>query len=304
LTDTEHNGIILKNELPLTMQLNTNLKSIYHCPLCQSPLDIEQQRALCSNGHSYDVHKKGYLNLLLAHKKNSKAPGDDALMVASRRRFLGNGLYQPLAQAIANRAKQWLPQTATVWDAGCGEGYYTSILAQTNPEFSIYGLDISKPAIQAACRFKNINWCVASSAHPPYLDESFDAIVSVFSRVDALPFHRVLKADGSILMAVPDTDHLLNLRHLIYDTVRPYETTKHLSYFSEGFYLENEQRITVELELDSTETIFDLLGMTPHAHRLPNDKRRALEQVQTLTDTACFKLYHFKKSHQNQDQTN
>lgn len=293
-----------KIELPPTMLKTSKPALLYQCPVCQSPLLRNNLAVHCANGHSFDTHKKGYLNLLLAHQKNSKAPGDDAQMVASRRRFLEQGFYQPLADKIAERAQQWLPNAANVWDAGCGEGYYTNTIAQLNPEFAIYGLDISKPAIQAASRFKQVHWCVASSSHPPYLDNSFDAIVSVFSRVDALPFYRVLKPAGSILLAVPDSDHLLNLRHLIYDTVRPYETSKHLTYFEQGFELITEERITVELQLNSNEAIFDLLGMTPHAHRLPQNKRSALKQVATLSDTACFKLYHFKKSHLNLAQTN
>lgn len=276
---------------------------LYQCPVCQSPLLPYNLSVKCDKGHTFDVHKKGYINLLLAHQKNSKAPGDDAQMVASRRRFLEQGYYQALAEKIAQRARQWLPSNASLWDAGCGEGYYTNTIAQINPGFELYGLDISKPAIQSASRYKQVNWCVASSSHPPYLNESFDAIVSVFSRVDALPFYRVLKPSGSVLLAVPDSDHLLNLRKLIYDTVRPYDTSKHLSYFDQGFELTNEERITVELQLNNNQAIFDLLGMTPHAHRLPQDKRSALEQVSSLTDTACFKLYQFKKSHLNPSQT-
>lgn len=293
---------MLKNDTPLTMPITSDPTFLYQCPVCQLPLLQSSLQVCCGNGHSFDVHKKGYLNLLLAHQKNSKAPGDDALMVASRRRFLSQDFYRPLAEKIAERAQQWLPSNANVWDAGCGEGYYTNIIAQENPKFSMYGLDISKPAIQAASRFKHVNWCVASSSHPPYLDESFDAIISVFSRVDAIPFHRVLKSGGSILLAVPDSDHLLNLRHLIYDTVRPYDTAKHLNYFDQGFELQEEDRITVELELNNNQAIFDLLGMTPHAHRLPNNKRHALEQVSSLSDTACFKLYRFKKSHLHPNQ--
>ncbi|MDN3650599.1 methyltransferase domain-containing protein [Reinekea marina] len=284
--------------------MSNNLKTAQHyqCPVCEQPLNPSLRQFICENNHTFDVHKKGYLNLLLAHKKNSKAPGDDADMVESRRRFLAANHYQPLADFVAEQAQQLLPESATIWDAGCGEGYYTQIIAQSNPDFMVYGLDISKPAIQAASRFKEIHWSVASSAHPPYGSNSFDAIVSIFSRVDAVPFHRVLKNNGSVLMVVPDSDHLMGLRKIIYDKVRPYDTSKHLEYFNNGFELVSEQRITVPLNLTTNEAIFDLLGMTPHAHRLPIDKRRQLSEVASLTDTACFKLYHFRKSHQSQDQ--
>jgi 23S rRNA (guanine745-N1)-methyltransferase len=284
------------------MQNSVNDPNMYQCPVCNAPLQANQMQVRCDQGHSFDVHKKGYLNLLLAHQKNSKAPGDDAQMVASRRRFLDEGHYHRLADTIALQIQKVLPTNANLWDAGCGEGYYTQVIRDRNPGLSIYGLDISKPAIQASSRFKSIHWCVASSTHPPYLDESFDGIVSVFSRVDAEPFARVLKPGGFVFMAVPDSDHLLNLREHIYETVRPYDTSKHLSYFEQGFELENEERITVDLQLESSEAILDLLGMTPHAHRLPTEKRQTLARLDSLSDTACFKLYQFKKSHPHPSQ--
>ncbi|WP_196161600.1 putative RNA methyltransferase [Reinekea sp. G2M2-21] len=267
----------------------------YACPVCQQPLTLNQKSWRCSQNHSFDEHKKGYINLLLAQNKRSKAPGDDPEMVIRRRRFLEAGFYQPLAETIASRLQASLPTSSQIWDAGCGEGYYTALCQRQNPTATFYGLDISKPAIAAACQHKGIYWCVASSSRPPYLEHSFDAIISIFSRVDADAFHRVLKPGGIIGMATPDQDHLMALRENIYDSVRPYDTQKHQQYFDDRFTLIDDHRLEIDLNLSTNQAILDLLGMTPHAHRLPNSTREKLAQLPSLQDKACFKIYWLQK---------
>ena len=271
------------------------LTTIYACPVCREPLSKQDLTWKCINNHCFDEHKKGYLNLLLAQNKRSKSPGDDSNMVISRRRFLEDHNYQPLALHIADQLRARLSAKMTVLDAGCGEGYYTELLASHNPDLNFYGLDISKPAIVAASKHKNIAWSVASSSHLPFVDGSVDAIVSIFSRVDAEPFYKVLKANGLVCMVAPDHDHLMGLRQLIYTEVRPYDTSKHHDYFDNRFTLIDEQRLEVPLNLATNQSVLDLIGMTPHAHRLSTETRAKLEQVTQLDDCACFKVYWFQK---------
>ncbi|WP_320821894.1 putative RNA methyltransferase [Reinekea sp.] len=269
--------------------------SPYICPVCDLPLQSHRSTLRCAAEHSFDRHKKGYINLLLAQNKKSTAPGDDVMMVQSRRRFLEAGHYQTLAERISAQLAAQLPADARVWDAGCGEGYYTQKVAQANPGFDCYGLDISKPAIVAASKYKNIQWSVASSTHAPYADASFDAIVSVFSRVDSEAFHRVLKSGGAVCMVTPDFDHLMALRQLIYQQVRPYDVSKHQTYLDDRFELVHDERLTFALDLPNNQAIFDLLGMTPHAHRLSHEAQDRLKQTPALQDRACFKLYWLVK---------
>lgn len=267
--------------------------SLYACPVCDAPLSQEQKQLICPTGHTFDRHRKGYVNLLLAHRKKSRAPGDDAAMVESRRRFLQQGHYAALAHHLTELCREHLPEQATLWDAGCGEGYYTSHLADAMPDARVFGLDISKPAIQAASHYKKIDWCVASSTHPPYQSDAFDAIVSVFSRVDSKPFDRVLKTGGQVFLVAPDHDHLQALRNIIYDQVRPYDTSKHLAYLDQRFSLVQQTRLEVPLRLPDAQAVQDLLGMTPHAHRRSATVDARLNALTHLEDTACFRIYRF-----------
>ena len=55
------------------------------CPKCGNKLVREERVWRCQNNHSYDIAKRGYVNLALHHKALS---GDDREMVKARTRFL------------------------------------------------------------------------------------------------------------------------------------------------------------------------------------------------------------------------
>jgi 23S rRNA (guanine745-N1)-methyltransferase len=54
----------------------------------------------CANGHSFDVAREGYCNLLVVQHKASRDPGDTVEMVAARRRVLDTGIYAPIADSV------------------------------------------------------------------------------------------------------------------------------------------------------------------------------------------------------------
>ncbi|QSA20023.1 23S rRNA (guanine(745)-N(1))-methyltransferase, partial [Vibrio furnissii] len=68
----------------------------YQCPLCQHPLTLTGRTYACENRHQFDVAKEGYVNLMPAHHKRSKDPGDNKEMMQARRRFLEGGHYDPM----------------------------------------------------------------------------------------------------------------------------------------------------------------------------------------------------------------
>ena len=93
------------------------------CPLCEHPLERGAKTWRCLKGHSFDVAREGYVNLLPVQHKNSREPGDDLQMVTARREFLHAGHYQPLRDAMLEALA---PLGArSLLDIGCGEGYYT-----------------------------------------------------------------------------------------------------------------------------------------------------------------------------------
>ena len=72
------------------------------CPLDGKPLSWSDSVWRCSDGHSFDIAKQGYVNLLPVQQKRSHDPGDSKAMVAARQRFLDAGHYQPIAEVVSN----------------------------------------------------------------------------------------------------------------------------------------------------------------------------------------------------------
>ncbi len=269
------------------------------CPVCHEPLQAVDNRLRCANGHSFDRARQGYWNLLLAQKKRSKAPGDNAEMVQARQRFLQAGYYTPLCEAIGELLQAQLPSAAAanLLDLGCGEGWYTDRL-QRQLGCTMTGLDISKEAVKAACRRnKAITWMVATGADIPLATESVDAATLIFSRLMPDPTARVLKPGGLLLVVTPGPDHLLALRTLIYSEVRATSGFDPAAQLAEWFEPVAEQALTFDFSLDSPDAIQDLLAMTPHGQRLNAEARARIAACEQLQEQADFRLALFRKRH-------
>ena len=216
---------------------------------CRLPLVREQRRAACARGHSFDVARSGYINLLQPQDKRSKHPGDSAEAVAARRRLHDLGVTRPLLRAIAELIK--LSADDVVLDAGCGDGYYLGNLAQENA----HGIDISIPAVDAAAkRYPNCEWIVANADRfVPYAEQSFSAILSITARMNSPEFRRVIKDDGRLLIAIPSPDDLMEFRGTGHDrAARTIET------FAKEFVLAEQRRATATADL-TAEAASDVL---------------------------------------------
>ncbi|WP_419534552.1 putative RNA methyltransferase [Endozoicomonas sp.] len=257
---------------------------LLRCPICYEALSSEQKNAECKNNHQFDRARQGYLNLLPSNKKRSKNPGDDQIMVEARTRFLNHGYYQPVIDALIDKIHSFSnkpPQR--ILDAGCGEGYYTSAIKERLEDSEVCGFDIAKPAILAASRRnKTIEWLVASVSELPLMDEQFDVVISIFSRSDWPEFSRVLKPGGHIIILTPGQNHLMALRHAIYDEVRPYPEDKRLQDLPENLRLLESQTIDHLMMLENTQAIMDLLAMTPHYWHVNARQKEQLEQLAQL----------------------
>ena len=84
-------------------------KSLFTCPICAAPLERGERAYACPNGHAYDKAREGYVHLLPANKKHSKAPGDDKGMAEARRRFLSGEYYGHLLAALRALGAEYAP---------------------------------------------------------------------------------------------------------------------------------------------------------------------------------------------------
>jgi len=172
---------------------------------------------------------------------------------------------------------QVLPtQAATLLDIGCGEGYYTSAIARGLREsrtLDVFGLDVAKVAIRnAAKRYHNVQFCVASSHRLPFADQSLDAVLRIYAPCKAEELYRAVKPGGIVLTVAPGPRHLYQLKAAIYAEVQLHSE---LDEQLEGFDCINVQTLAYPMTLNGVEA-FDLLQMTPFAWRATEEVKAAL----------------------------
>lgn len=271
--------------------------TIFRCPNCGRPLAREPYRLACPAGHSFDLAKSGYVNLLLSHGAGPKHHGDDKRMVKARSTFLQKGHYAPMRQELLRQGLAAASENMVVLDAGCGEGYYTAALAELLRQQGlcphVAGIDISKEALQeAAKRDRQSEYAVASCFHLPVGDGSVDLLLSVFAPYCGEEFLRVLRPGGSFLMVIPLENHLYGLKQAIYE--KPYRNEVK-PYDLPGFRLEECRELRYQITLHGQEEIESLFMMTPYYYKTGAADQQKLLTKTTLTTPAEFAVLRYKK---------
>ena len=252
------------------------------CPVCGGKLDRVERSYRCESGHSFDIARQGYVNLLPVQQKHSAQPGDTKEQVNARRAFLEGDFYFPIVKTLQELvAKYGCP--GPVLDAGCGEGYYSSRLAHAMGA-QLIGLDISKEAVRAAAgRYKDALWLCASAAHLPVEDHSIGLLTSLFAMTAPEEFRRALRPDGLFIQVLAAQDHLMGLKSIIYPQLHNKE--KDSVPELPGFQLVESVPVRFSFTVEDAQ-VQNLLYMTPHVYRIGKEGAEKLRQTKNLTDTA------------------
>ena len=210
---------------------------------------------------------------MLANDKHSLNPGDNDDMVVSRDLFLNKGYYSKMAQEVSIIVSKY--KRKVVLDAGCGTGYYTKQLVANN----VYGIDISKKAVKIASKKdSNISFAVSSVFNTPFKDNTFDAIISIFSPLAFEEFSRILKDDGIVVCVYPGEMHLIELKKAIYGT----ETILNDKAVSSDKFTSIEKQNIKGRMLLNKDDISNLVRMTPYFYTTPKEKLDNLNGVESL----------------------
>jgi len=264
------------------------------CPIDGEMLTQHDKQLVCDNGHSFDLARQGYVNLLPVQHKRSKQPGDSKEMVAARSHFLNGGLYEPIANKLAETSLFYIKDISSVclMDAGCGEGYYFDYLyhylenKKGMNELSLIGLDISKHAIiDAAKKNNNITWVVGTNRQPPVHDESVDIILCVFGFHNFDGFNKILKHKGKVILVEAGAEHLKELRDIIYTDIKKTDPPDLSVAEDMGFSLVNTQELKFETGSINNQTINQMLLMTPHFFRANKEGREKAMGLEVLNLT-------------------
>ncbi len=267
-------------------------KSLFTCPICAAPLERGERAYACPNGHAYDKAREGYVHLLPANKKHSKAPGDDKGMAEARRRFLSGGYYGHLLAALCALGAEYAPPGEAVLDSGCGEGYYTAGLWEAlgrppwrestcpsrrcawPPGGCRRGSSPWPPPTICLWRMPRWGWC--STASPPWPWTSSGGL---------------LRPGGAFRYVVPAADHLWELKQVLYD--QPYRNREEDVPY-EGFSYERVEPVEAVVDV-AGEALRDLFQMTPYYWKTPREGAERLAALDGLRVRASFRVHVFRR---------
>ena len=246
------------------------------CPHCERPLSLGYRTVTCAAGHTFDVARQGYVNLLGggAHTGTADTPG----MVAARWSFLATGAFTPLAEQVAaDVARGAAGVSGAILDVGAGTGYYLAHVLEALPDRSGLALDVSKHAAQYAARaHARIGVAVCDAwGRLPVRDGVAAVAMIVFAPRNATEVARVLAPGGALVVAVPTTAHLAELVERLGLVTVDAQKERRLAETLEGHF-ERESAEPVEMPLSlSHGQVLDLVAMGPSARHLDEDVLRS-----------------------------
>ena len=252
--------------------MNTNLKpklqrfasvTAFACPLCQENLTLVESSLKCSNRHSFDLAKFGYVNLAPQIKQSANYDKEN---FQNRQQILEAGFYQAILEAVSDLLSN-SKNAKTILDIGCGEGFYSRKLQESHPEKTFYAFDISKDSVQIAAKSENnwaVNWFVGDLARLPIKDASMDILLDIFSPANYGEFRRVLSKDGILIKVIPTENHLKEIRQIVQDqlTKKDYSNQDIKEHFQEHFSIQSSHIASLTKSV-TTEQRQALLSMTP-----------------------------------------
>ncbi|MFO7688945.1 MAG: methyltransferase domain-containing protein [Cryobacterium sp.] len=276
-----------------------NFSEWLRCPNCFLPLRAQHPLQLvCAAGHSFDVNKQGFLTVL---PQALRFIGDSAPMLDAREQFLALGFYDDLRATVATLIADESP--TRILDIGCGSGFYldaalstASVPAGTPQALAV---DLSPAAVRRTVRtLPAVHGLVADVWSPlPLRDACTDVILNVFAPRNPPEFHRVLTPSGLLLIVIPQTNHLQELRAVGLALGVQADKVSHLQRTLGGhFRLSGRASLQRSMALDAA-GVRALLGMGPSAHHTDTEAVTALLAAATGTRTevtAAFDVLSFR----------
>ena len=252
--------------------MNTNLKpklqrfasaTAFACPICQDNLTLVENSLKCSNRHSFDLAKFGYVNLAPQIKQSANYDKEN---FQNRQQILEAGFYQAILDAVSDLLAS-SKTTTTILDIGCGEGFYSRKLQESHSEKTFYAFDISKDSVQIAAKSEPnwaVNWFVGDLARLPITDASMDILLDIFSPANYGEFRRVLSKDGILIKVIPTKNHLKEIRQKVQDqlTNKDYSNQDIKNHFQNNFTILSSKTASLTKPI-TAEQLQALLSMTP-----------------------------------------
>jgi 23S rRNA (guanine745-N1)-methyltransferase len=246
-----------------TKRLNKHI-SLFKCPICNNPFQVVEDKSLkCTNNHTFDITKQGYVNLMTHPIKSQYSK----VLFETRYKIITESkLYDPLHRELTKDIQDYWNQNALyILDAGCGEGSHLQKVIDNNLTFTGIGIDITKEGIMTAAKnHPDYIWLVGDLAKSPFQDESFHVILNILSPANYNEFQRLLVDNGLVIKVVPRANYLIELRTALYkeSDKGSYTNEDTIALFEKNFDLQKTIPLTYTKTL-SREELQYLVQMTP-----------------------------------------
>ena len=296
----------------------TDFLDLLLCPVCGEFLCRENRTLRCPAGHTYDLARAGYVNLLPPGKQKNARTGDEDGMVRARVDFLGKGFYDPIDNRLAELLSETCAQSDELCftDMGAGEGYHTCRTAGLLAEIrgcavTALGFDASKFAAERGCKLAASHGyftkdgiggeipgavrvaCLPGNIfHLPLRSESMHAALSLFAPVAWEEAKRILKPGGILAVVSAGREHLIELRQELYNDVRLADRPP-IPPENGGFREVLREPLNFAVQLNSRENIENLFTMTPFSRKTGEEGRSRLlsHERMTVTASVLFSLF-------------
>ena len=269
----------------------------FKCPLCGCQMTVtDDGKSVKCDGlnpknkkHSFDFSADGYLSF-------GVTGGDSKEAVRARTDFLSKNYYLPAAEAVKLSVEKYVSDCKLLVDAGCGEGYYTSMLSDVSE--NTVGFDLSKFACAAGAKQAkrdgktNLLYATASVFELPLQDECADAVTNIFAPCAEEEYKRILKPGGYLFVVGAGKDHLMGLKKAIYDDV--YENGQRADLPKN---MEKVDCISAHcsVEISGKENIAALFSMTPYYWRTSEGDKEKLANLEELVTDIDFEINIYRK---------
>ena len=275
---------------------DNKIESAIKCPICGSRLSLFEDKSFFCEGarrHCYDISSSGYVNLMPPGHADG---GDSKAAVAARRRFLNKDYYRPAAEVLAETVRKYTPDEGTVIDAGCGEGYYTSLLSEVS-EITV-GFDLSKFACSAGAKQakrddkQGLIFATSSVFELPIKDNCADALANIFAPCAEEEYKRILRDGGYLFVVGAGKNHLMGLKRAMYESL--YENGPRADLPKNMEHVECVIS-NYSMNINGKENIAALFSMTPYYWRTSEADKQKLASLESLETEIEFEINVYRK---------
>lgn len=265
------------------------------CPVCarkgapdqpEQPLVDHNGGLGCAMGHHFDRAKQGYVNLLVGKNPH---PGDTPAMVLARCRVHKAGVF--------GMVHEWLEEKSRggIVDLGAGPGEY--LATATHADWRI-ALDSSTAALKVCAKQPGVHAYGGDLMRPlPFAASIADTVWSVFAPRPFGEIHRILKPGGRLLVVMPLSEHLHELRSRI-PTMLGVQADKTSQVIqaaqAAGLRHESSDRLESTSRWDPA-IATDLVAMGPTAFHMSVEEMRAGIGEEPLPVTVAVEALIFTK---------